>query len=284
MTPVTVIIPVYDGAAYLEAAIESVLGQSAGDLRLVLVDDGSRDGSQAIARAAAARDSRVAALANAANMGLYGSLRHHIGRIETPYTVVLMQDDMLAPEHCARFLALAEAHPAVPMLWADVDYVGPDGTVRRHGRRSGEVSVTMPSPRAVTRAFERGCYWTISGSFTRTAHLHRFPFRPDLRHAADYHLLVRTLQVAPIAYLHASLTRIRLHEGQLSRTYNRSVRDLADYMTIFKEVRADGGIAGADAAAIYRRLKRGEARRVAARLRRGHVDSALAALRLLATP
>ncbi|UOM37210.1 glycosyltransferase [Acuticoccus sp. I52.16.1] len=280
--PVSVVIPVYDGAPYLEAAIGSVLRQSAGNLRLLLVDDASRDASPAIAHAAAARDRRVTVRTNPANMGLYASLRHHIATIDTPFTVVLMQDDTLAPDHCARFLALAAAHPEVPMFWADVDHMDAAGTLHRRGERTGAVSLTHPSPQAVRRAFERGCYWTISGSFTRTAHFERHPFRPDLKHAADYDLLVRTLQEAPIAYLHDTLTTIRLHEGQLSRAYNRSARDLADYMTIFREVRAAGGIAEADARAIHRRLKRGEARRVVARLRRGHVGPALRALRLLA--
>ena len=56
---VSVVMPVFDGARFLAEAIESVLAQSLSDLELLVVDDGSSDGSAAIAARYAAADSRV---------------------------------------------------------------------------------------------------------------------------------------------------------------------------------------------------------------------------------
>ena len=56
---VTCVIIVYNGEAYLDEAIESVIQQSSPDWELIIADDGSSDGSREIARRHAAADSRI---------------------------------------------------------------------------------------------------------------------------------------------------------------------------------------------------------------------------------
>ena len=55
----SIIVPVYNVENYLTACIESILGQTESDLQVILVDDGSTDGSLAIAQAFAAKDTRI---------------------------------------------------------------------------------------------------------------------------------------------------------------------------------------------------------------------------------
>ena len=69
MASVSVIMPVYNAAAHLEAAVQSVLRQTLQDLELILVDDGSTDGSAALCDAAAAADRRVRTV-HQANAGI----------------------------------------------------------------------------------------------------------------------------------------------------------------------------------------------------------------------
>jgi glycosyltransferase involved in cell wall biosynthesis len=59
---VSVIMPAYNAESYLGAAVESVLRQSFRDLELLIVDDGSSDGTAEVARGFAARDARVRVL------------------------------------------------------------------------------------------------------------------------------------------------------------------------------------------------------------------------------
>ena len=56
---VTVVVPVYNTAAYLDRCVESLLGQSYGDLEILLIDDGSTDESPSLCDAWAARDRRI---------------------------------------------------------------------------------------------------------------------------------------------------------------------------------------------------------------------------------
>jgi CDP-glycerol glycerophosphotransferase len=104
---VTVVVPVYDVERWLPESLDSVLGQSGVDLEVVVVDDGSPDGSGAIADAYAARDHRVRVL-HVANGGL-GSARN-IGaeRVQGEYLGFLDSDDVLPPEALATLASKLE--------------------------------------------------------------------------------------------------------------------------------------------------------------------------------
>ena len=65
MPQISVIVPVYRAEKFLHRCVDSVLGQTFRDFELILLDDGSPDGSGAICDAYAARDSRVRAQSNA---------------------------------------------------------------------------------------------------------------------------------------------------------------------------------------------------------------------------
>jgi GT2 family glycosyltransferase len=71
---VAVIIPNWNGAAELPAAIESVLAQSFRNFTLIIVDNGSRDGSRAIIEQYAAKDARVRAIWRDKNYGFTGGV------------------------------------------------------------------------------------------------------------------------------------------------------------------------------------------------------------------
>lgn len=64
-------LPVYNGAEWIEEAIKSILGQSMSDLELIIADNASTDRTEAICRDAAARDARVRYHRNSNNIGLY---------------------------------------------------------------------------------------------------------------------------------------------------------------------------------------------------------------------
>ncbi len=69
---ISVVIPVYNAQNYVDAAIQSILAQSFTDFELVIVDDGSTDGSLKIIHAISGRDSRVRVLSRP-NTGIVGS-------------------------------------------------------------------------------------------------------------------------------------------------------------------------------------------------------------------
>ena len=66
---VSVCVPTYNGAAHLAETLASIAGQTYHDYEVVIVDDGSTDGTLALAEAYAARDARVRVFRNAKRAG-----------------------------------------------------------------------------------------------------------------------------------------------------------------------------------------------------------------------
>ena len=92
----SVVVPVYDVERWLPESLESLLSQEGVDLQVVVVDDGSPDGSGAIADAYAARDDRVRVL-HVANGGLGSARNVGTEAITGDYLGFLDSDDVLPP-------------------------------------------------------------------------------------------------------------------------------------------------------------------------------------------
>ena len=93
---VTVIIPAYNVEAYVEDAVRSVLNQTLTDLELIVVDDGSRDGTGAILDRLAAEDPRMSAL-HVKNGGAPAARNLAIDRARGRYLVFVDADDECRP-------------------------------------------------------------------------------------------------------------------------------------------------------------------------------------------
>ncbi len=113
---VTVLIGAYDSAPTLPAAIDAILGQSVQELELIVVDDGSRDASPAVAEAAMARDPRVRALRMPRNVGIARSLNAGIYAARAPVIAVQDADDVSEPHRLERQLELLDARPDVAVV------------------------------------------------------------------------------------------------------------------------------------------------------------------------
>jgi glycosyltransferase involved in cell wall biosynthesis len=140
---VSVIMIFLDAERFIEEAIASVVAQSWPHWELLLVDDGSRDGSTAIARAWAKRQpERVRYLEHPghANCGMSAARNLGLAHARGELVAFLDADDVFLPERLARHVALLACHPEVDMvqsryeIWyswqkngprLDDDHVGP---------------------------------------------------------------------------------------------------------------------------------------------------------------
>jgi CDP-glycerol glycerophosphotransferase len=104
---ISVVVPVYNVEAYLADCLDSVLAQTVGDLEVVLVDDGSTDGSAGIAEAYAARDPRFR-LVRQENGGLSKARNTGIDAATGDFLAFLDSDDLLPPDAYERLLGALE--------------------------------------------------------------------------------------------------------------------------------------------------------------------------------
>lgn len=128
MTPstpaVSVLVPVFNKAPYLRRSIDSVLGQSFDDFEVVLVDDGSTDGSADVIRSYA--DPRIR-LVQQANGGAGAARNRALREARAPLVALLDADDVWEPGFLATMTALAAEYPQAGLLCAPYGFVEPGG-------------------------------------------------------------------------------------------------------------------------------------------------------------
>lgn len=113
MSLVSVVIPIFNGEHFLAAAIESIRSQTMDDWELLLVDDGSHDGSAAIATRYQDVDTRIR-LVSQANAGVAAARNRGAALADpmSPYLLFLDQDDLLEPDALHVLVQALEADPA----------------------------------------------------------------------------------------------------------------------------------------------------------------------------
>lgn len=104
----SVIIPAYNAADYLERALSSALAQTMPNLEVIVVDDASDDATLAIARRVALHDPRVRVLHNERNGGVSASRNRAINTAQGEWVALLDADDAWTPERLEQILAVAD--------------------------------------------------------------------------------------------------------------------------------------------------------------------------------
>jgi hypothetical protein len=109
---VSVVVPAFNAAPYLEQALASALGQTMPDLEVVVVDDGSTDSTATIADCIAARDPRVRVLRNERNLGQVRARARAHAAARGEWLASLDADDAWMPERLERLLSTSGAAEA----------------------------------------------------------------------------------------------------------------------------------------------------------------------------
>jgi len=110
----SVILPAYNAGAFLLPAVQSVLNQTYADFELLILDDGSTDGT--IEALKTLRDPRLKILSDGENKGLSFRLNQGIDTAQGAYIARMDADDVCFPTRFERQIAYLERHPAIDVL------------------------------------------------------------------------------------------------------------------------------------------------------------------------
>jgi len=126
MARVDVLIPAYNAAATLRDAIASAQAQTVEDIRIVVVNDGSKDETPAIAADMAARDPRVQ-LVNTPNRGIVEARNEALRNATSEFIACLDADDVALPHRLDRELDYLAGHPECVAVGAHVEHMDENG-------------------------------------------------------------------------------------------------------------------------------------------------------------
>jgi glycosyltransferase involved in cell wall biosynthesis len=117
---ITVLMPAYNAEKYIGWAIASVLGQTYTDFELVIVNDGSTDGTASVITAF--NDPRII-LINQANRGVAAALNTGLKHSRAPYIARFDADDICYPRRLEKQIRFLQENPEYVLVGSDVDYV-----------------------------------------------------------------------------------------------------------------------------------------------------------------
>jgi len=117
----TIGMPVYNAMPYLQEAVESVLRQTHPHFELLIVNDGSRDGSLEYLRSL--KDPRIR-IVSQENRGLTATLNRMLEEASASWLVRLDADDVACPERLALVAGALERHPAAGMFYSRAAHHG----------------------------------------------------------------------------------------------------------------------------------------------------------------
>jgi glycosyltransferase involved in cell wall biosynthesis len=121
-------LPVYNGDAFLAAAIDSLLAQTFTDFELIISDNASTDGTEAICRDRAARDPRVRYIRHDVNRGAMFNFNHVVELARGSYFKWAAHDDVHAPEFLARCVEALDRDPGVVLAFTKLVDIDESGT------------------------------------------------------------------------------------------------------------------------------------------------------------
>jgi glycosyltransferase involved in cell wall biosynthesis len=206
---VSVVLPVRDAERFVTEAVDSILSQSLTDLELIIVDDGSTDGTSLVLDGLS--DPRVRIL-RLGREGLVSALRAGAVEAQAEYVARMDADDVSEPERLERQVQVLEQRPRVGMVatWTTViDEAGQE--LRREVLPSAHVDLAR-------RLLLRNPFQHGSVLLRRAALEAAGGYRPDFGANEDYDLWRRLARSWELACVPQSLYRYRVHPAAVTRT------------------------------------------------------------------
>jgi glycosyltransferase involved in cell wall biosynthesis len=220
MPKVSVIIPTHNRAAFLRAAVRSVLNQTFQDLEIIVVDDASEDETPGVIRSFP--DSRIRYIRHETNRGQGVTRNDGISRASGKYIALLDDDDEWLPDKLEKQVRLLDASPSnVGLIYT--------GFYRVDGWTKRVLSTVRPEKRG--KAFEELCVknWmgTCSTVLIRRACFEKTGlFDEGLASAADYDMWLRISKEFEIDYIHEPLVQYKVHDNRISTNHESMIRGL----------------------------------------------------------
>ena len=207
---VSVIIPCYNQARFVGEAIQSALGQAGADVEVVVVNDGSTDGSREIIGTFAAADPRVRVISQS-NMGLSAARNVGLESARGTILIFLDADDRLQPGAAAAAVECFSRHPDAMMTFGRCTLIDEHGAPMLTNQPVVEGDF-------YAELLRRNFIWTPAiAAFRREVFETVGRFDVGVSASADYDLYLRVARTLPIVTHDRLVAEYRQHGSNMSR-------------------------------------------------------------------
>jgi len=218
MSRIDVVVPCYNYERFLTACVRSVLAQSVNDLRVLIIDDASSDGSLSIARMLERSDRRVSVIAHARNHGHIPTFNEGIDWARGDYFLLLSADDLVVPGAFDRAIRVMDSDPEIVMTYGDYAVW--------HDQKQPP---TLETPGSFTWRYddlaEQMCALATNFVQTPTAIVRTSVqkaiggYRPHLYHAGDLEMWLRFAAAGRVGRINAVQGIYRKHATSMSNHF-----------------------------------------------------------------
>lgn len=225
---VTVIIPSYNHRDYIEGSILSVLGQTHPAIQLIVIDDGSTDGSQELI-AALSQQHGFTFLAHE-NRGVCATLNRAMALVEGEFVVTFGSDDIMLPDRIERQVAHMVQHPEVGCVGARKHIIDGQGRRTKTASERDEVKSYF-FPELLRKAKAVGAP-TAMYRYKAMQEVGGYDERITLEDfQMSLHIASRGYRVDILPF---AVTCYRVHDRNYSRSYRRHFRNDLMLLRAFK--------------------------------------------------
>lgn len=219
---VTVSMAVYNGAAYLNAAIESILNQTFNDLELLIVNDGSTDATKSIINSYS--DPRIRLIDNDRNRGIAYSRNRGWKEAMGDFVAVLDCDDIAMKDRIELQYAHLIEYPALAMTGGHAEVINsngqPTGDYYIMPTNSGEVCIEL---------LFRNVFVNSTAMFRKEALIAVGGYK-NIGICDDYELAFKLNERYPVDNIDRVLVQYRLHEHNISSEKEALMREGEEHM------------------------------------------------------
>ncbi|WP_146708184.1 glycosyltransferase family 2 protein [Neisseria meningitidis] len=231
---VSVLICAYNVEKYFTQSLAAVVNQTWRNLDILIVDDGSTDGTLAIARRFQEQDSRIRILAQPRNSGLIPSLNIGLDELAKSgmgeYIARTDADDIAAPDWIEKIVGEMEKDRSIIAMgaWLEVLSEEKDGNRLARHHRHGKIWKKPTRPEDIADFFPFG-----NPIHNNTMIMRRSVIDGGLRYnterdwAEDYQFWYDVSKLGRLAYYPEALVKYRLHANQVSSKYSIRQHEIA---------------------------------------------------------
>ncbi len=220
MPLVDIAVPNYQHAKYLPDCLRGVLAQSMTDLRVVVIDNASTDGSAEIVKSFERTDSRVSLIQHERNLGRSTSYRRSVDWAESKYFMIVCSDDILEPGALERAVTIMERNEDIGFCYGEFRTIQGREAPVGYAPQCGLPWKVISGDAYIADRCRAPLQYNATFNLVRTAVQKRVGYySPELAYTDDLEMVLKLARLGHVARCDAVQGYRREHSGNVSSAY-----------------------------------------------------------------